>query len=203
MASDIWLRTILIVRKETRCHHIGYSFQLTARVLVYAPSHRQDSTYNSLCYTSRGALAGMRNSSMCPPWRIDPTTHRTMSERSYHGATSCSHWVADRLLMVGRLNYFLFQPVLHDWYNKGCGLCRPVFGMVHIKDLLLLIGKCSLCSGSSRFPLSLYEWFFTICPTPYNRIKNVFSALLNKTIPSFGSVVWSTQTASNIIIFWG
>ena len=24
------------------------------------------------------------------PWRIDPTTHRTMSERSYHGATSCS-----------------------------------------------------------------------------------------------------------------
>ena len=26
MASDIWLRTILIVRKETRCCHIGYSF---------------------------------------------------------------------------------------------------------------------------------------------------------------------------------
>ena len=24
MASDIWLRTILIVRKETRCPHIGY-----------------------------------------------------------------------------------------------------------------------------------------------------------------------------------
>ena len=26
MASDIWLRTILIVRKETCCCHIGYSF---------------------------------------------------------------------------------------------------------------------------------------------------------------------------------
>ena len=25
-----------------------------------------------------------------PPWRIDPMTHRTMSERSYHGATSRS-----------------------------------------------------------------------------------------------------------------
>ena len=50
MASDIWLRTILIVRKETRCRHIGYSFQLTARVLLYAPSHRQDSTYHGLCY---------------------------------------------------------------------------------------------------------------------------------------------------------
>ena len=57
MASDIWLRTILIVRKETRCRHIGYSFRLTARVLLYAPSHRQDNTYHGLCYTSRGALA--------------------------------------------------------------------------------------------------------------------------------------------------
>ena len=39
MASDIWLRTILIVRKETRCRHIGYSYRLTARVILYAPSH--------------------------------------------------------------------------------------------------------------------------------------------------------------------
>ena len=63
MASDIWLTTILIVRKETHCRHIGYSYRLTARVLLYAPSHRQD----SLCYTSRGVLAGTRNSSMGPP----------------------------------------------------------------------------------------------------------------------------------------
>ena len=82
MASDIWLRTILIVRKETRCRHIGYSFRLAARVLLYESSHRQDNTYHGLCYTSRGALAGTR--------RIDPTTHRTMSERSYHGVTSRS-----------------------------------------------------------------------------------------------------------------
>ena len=67
MASDIWLRTILIARKETRCHHIGYSYRLTARVLLYAPSHRQDNTYHGLCYTSRGSLAGTRNSSMGPP----------------------------------------------------------------------------------------------------------------------------------------
>ena len=67
MASDIWLRTILIVRKETRCRHIGYSYRLTARVLLYAPSHRQDNTYHGLYYTSRGALAGTKNSSMGPP----------------------------------------------------------------------------------------------------------------------------------------
>ena len=55
------------MRKETCCHHIGYSYWLTARVLLYAPSHRQDNTYHGLCYTSRGALAGTRNSSMGPP----------------------------------------------------------------------------------------------------------------------------------------
>ena len=66
MASDIWLRTIMIARKETRCRHMGYSYRLAARVILYAPSHRQDSTYHGLCYTSRGTLAGTRNSSMGP-----------------------------------------------------------------------------------------------------------------------------------------
>ena len=33
---------------------------------LYAPSHRQDNTYHGLCYTSRGALAGTRNSSNSP-----------------------------------------------------------------------------------------------------------------------------------------
>ena len=41
----------------------------------------------------RGTLAGTRNSSMGPSLRIDPTTHRTTSERSYHGATSRSSCV--------------------------------------------------------------------------------------------------------------
>ena len=80
MASDIWLRTILIVRKETRCRHIGYSFRLTTRVLLYAPSHRQDSTYHGLCYTSRGALAGTRNSSTGPRRPISPLAYALTTE---------------------------------------------------------------------------------------------------------------------------
>ena len=79
MASDIWLRTILIVRKETRCRHIGYSYRLTARVLLYAPSHRQDRTYHSLCYTSCGALAGTRTgrykSTTPSSFPIAPSSH--------------------------------------------------------------------------------------------------------------------------------
>ena len=33
-------------------------------------------------------MAGTRNSSVGPPWRIDAMTHRTTSESFYHGATS-------------------------------------------------------------------------------------------------------------------
>ena len=58
------------------------------------------------------------------------------------------------------------------------------YGMMHIKEPLLLIGKSSPWGGS-EFPLSLSEWSFTICLTPYNRKQNVLSASLNKTFPSF------------------
>ena len=88
--------------------------------------------------------------------------------------------------MVDPLRYFSFQPVLHNWCNKGCGLCYPVCEMVHIKEPLLLIGKISPC-GSSGFPLLLFEWSFTICLMPYN-CKHVLSVSLNKTFPSFISV---------------
>ena len=52
--------------------------------------------------------------------------------------------------------YFSFQPVPHDWGNKGGGMCHSVCGMMHIKEALLLIEKSSLCDGSG-FRLSLSE----------------------------------------------
>ena len=77
-------------------------------------------------------------------------------------------WVVGSILHeVDPLSYFSFQPVLHDWCNKGRGMCYHVCGMVHIKEPLLLIDKSSLCGGSG-FPFSLSEWSFTICLTPYN-----------------------------------
>ena len=60
-----------------------------------------------------------------------------------------------------QLSSFSFQPVLHDWYSKGRGICYPVcrmVHMVHIKDPLLLIGKSSPCNGGSGFHLLLSEW---------------------------------------------
>ena len=77
-------------------------------------------------------------------------------------------WVVGSILHgVDPLGYFSFQPVLHDWCNKGRGMCYPVCGMMHIKEPLLLFGKSSLCGGSG-FPFSLSEWSLTICLMPYS-----------------------------------
>ena len=71
-------------------------------------------------------------------------------------------WVIGSILyVVNLLSYFLIQPVLHDWCNKGRGMCYPVCGMMHIKEHLLLIGKSSLCGGS-RFPLLPSEESFNM-----------------------------------------
>ena len=98
MASNIWLRTILIVRKEGNIlfndalntfylrlygvtdmvkdhsdsekgnpllpHRLLFPINSKGSFICTIP---QDSTYHGLCYTSRGALAGTRNSSMGLP----------------------------------------------------------------------------------------------------------------------------------------
>ena len=105
VSCNIWLRTIVIVRKETRCHHIGYSFRLTARVLLYAPSHRKDNTYHSLCYTSHRALAGTRNSSMGPPHEgsirrpIAPWANALTTELHLAPRTSLSQFLIDTIVI--------------------------------------------------------------------------------------------------------
>ena len=47
-------------------------------------------------------------------------------------------------ISVNPLSYFSFQPVLHNWCNKGRGMCHPVCGMVHIKEPLPQMGTCAL-----------------------------------------------------------
>ena len=116
----------------------------------------------------------------CPLLNTDPSPHHDTPFTKWHNLLNagarCSSVVrafahgamGRRIDPLNPLSYFSFQPVLHNWCNKGCGMCYPVCGMVHIKDPLLLIGKSSPCGGSG-FPLSLSEWSSTICPTPYNR----------------------------------
>ena len=82
------------------------------------------------------------------------------------------------------LNYFSFQPVIHDWFNKGRGMCYPVCGMVHIKKTTCCSSERVAHVAAAGF-LSLSEWSFTICPKPYNCKQNVLSASLNKIFSSF------------------
>ena len=106
--------------------------------------------------------------------RVHSVTNRVVACTSRLATSGmCSQFyimVRDESLeIVDPLSYFSFQPVFHDWCNKGRGMCYPVCGMVHIKEPLLLIDKSSLCGGSG-FPFSLSEWSLTIsCLTPYNR----------------------------------
>ena len=129
MASDIWLRTIRIVRKETRCRHIGHSFRLTARSILYAPSHRQDNTYHGLCYTSRGALAGTRRSRN----EVNNVFHHTR----YYGYITPDVRVRTTQIIIGllfpirRKKYFILHmpwPLLHQWWSTGR---REIVNFIH------------------------------------------------------------------------
>ena len=89
---------------------MGYSFRLAVRVLLYTPSHRQDNTYHNC-----GPLAITRNSSMGPPWRINPTTHRTVSKHSSHGATSCSYClVLEWQFQISQVFIYISFSFLHN-----------------------------------------------------------------------------------------
>ena len=66
MASDIWLRTISHSQKGNPLPPHRLRFPINSKgPFICTISH--DSTYHGLCYTSRRALAGTRNSSMGSP----------------------------------------------------------------------------------------------------------------------------------------
>ena len=222
MASDIWLRTIHIAQwvhpmkdrsddpphhgrtlylwatvllpewKETRCRHMGYSFRLAARVLLYAPSHRQDSTYHGLCYTSSGALAGMRYSSTGPPWRIDPTTHRTMSEafttelhlapvwveggtglahmsssttlKSYNIKQSGAQWVArETFYLTTHSTHFIYGYMASDIWLRTILIVRKETRCHHIGYSYRLTARVLLYAPSYRQDNTYHSLCYTSC----------------------------------------
>ena len=133
--------TIQIAREETRCRLIGYSFRLTARVLLYAPSHRQDNTYHGLCYSSRGALAGTRNSSMGPPHE---GSTRTLLPRSYISLPAA--------LVLDHFHEDLYQEVYIDRSvnNETChALLRFLLGEDYLDLVASLISLRKRCPWGS------------------------------------------------------
>ena len=83
---------------------------INSKVFFYMhPSHRQDNTYHGLCYTSRGALAGTRNSSMGPPH--EGSIRRPMSERSTSELRPAPGWMD--VWMDGWMNEWM-----DGWMNR-------------------------------------------------------------------------------------
>ena len=162
--------TTQIVREETCCHHMGYSFWLTARVLLYAPSHRHDSTYHSLCYTSHGALAWTRNSSTGSPWRIDPTTshhERTLLPRSYISPPPLQ-WRSIYLIQ-----YHKTKPT--KYIIKQHTSITITTCCVHCKfktSLSLHLCSCSSTSWKEQSPWQLEPYRSRWCPPPASQRRH-------------------------------
>ena len=55
--------------------------------------------------------------------------------------------------MEDSLSYFSLQPVLHDWCNKGRGMCYPVCGMMHIKERVAIVAAVGFLSRYLNGPL--------------------------------------------------
>ena len=75
-----------MAREETRCRHMGYisDWQLG----VFYMHHPTDRIAHTTVFVTPVVEQWLEREIA---QRIEPTTHRTISERSYHGATSRSN----------------------------------------------------------------------------------------------------------------
>ena len=60
-------------------------------------------------------------------------------------------WVIRSIPHGGPNELFLVSASAPRLGNKGYGMCYPVYGMMHIKEPLLLIGKSSPCGFLSHY----------------------------------------------------
>ena len=114
MASDIWLSTILMVRKEIRCRHIGYSFRLAARVLTERIAHTMAFVTPVVEHWLEREIAQWVH-----PMKDrfnDPSHHeRTLLPRSYislqiaRKETRCCHYMGYSFQLTARV-LFLYAP---------------------------------------------------------------------------------------------
>ena len=97
---------------------MGYSFQLVTRDILYAPSHRQDSTYHDLCITSCSGLARMRKCSMGPLLTERDILYASSyrQDNTYHSLryTVVEHW----LEQISRKLIHCFSHFINTSSNK-------------------------------------------------------------------------------------
>ena len=181
---------------------MGYSFRLTARVLLYAPSHRQDNTYHS-----RGALAGKRNSSMNPlheglirrpiaPWANTLTTELLLFWRLV-----CFKNFS--IYLVSSQNWFHFGRVQVEsftWRQRVLLLFQPRESLFHrgvevFTLQLYLLAALALFSGSRG---QLFDLWPQCCQSGSDGSSVLFGSLL---ADLFSSVFSDKQTLFEILDF--
>ena len=112
---------------------MGYSFRLATMVLLYASSHRQDNTYHGLCYTSRGALAGTRNSS------IGTSTTTYYYPYYYYSTTTTITTINNKSSSNSSSSSFFFNELVFIFTSKNSALiCQSLNSPLFFYDFVLL-----------------------------------------------------------------
>ena len=93
--------------------------------LLHAPHHRWDSTYQSLCCTSHGVLAGTRTSSMDPSWWISLMTHHSCVWSAYLILFKNVNYVQRFQIGTGLLGFFSYH--LSDTQYLCWGVAKQSF----------------------------------------------------------------------------
>ena len=111
-----------MTRKEKESvnnHLLGYSFQLAARVLLYAPLHREDSTYHGLC--------------------LNHWLGQEIAQWVYCDYKVSEHTVNDHMLSLQFSHFYTVKPVLGYWQSsyRRCRKVEIVLYHVHIGHIHL------------------------------------------------------------------
>ena len=140
-----------------------------------------------LLHQSWSTLAGTRNSSIDPPWRIDSMAYRTMSERSYHGATSlasqkridprpATHQAGTRpyfACMVSLITFFWFGQCCARLSSQCCRyICRGrcqinKINCEYIHECMYVCMMCVLCMCICMYVCIMYYVCMYVCICMY------------------------------------
>ena len=160
--------------------HMGYSFRLGAKFILCASSHRQDNTYHSLCYTSRGALAGTRNSSMGLPnegsirWPIAPwanaltsgLTTRDWSDEPPHNEQTLYRRATFRSYTLNAVESLIYRGVvMQTWLSRGRGKSsEKTWQFTRESQYIVWVFWKSITQATFT------SWFFLVYLGLYNRV---------------------------------
>ena len=94
-----------------------------------------------------GPLPYIQRYIQCVEYIIKVSRHAPMPSPPYHPSS-----YSQVVMSFSLQSYFSFQPVLHDWCNKGCGMCYPVCGMTHIKERVAYVVAAGFLSHYQNGP---------------------------------------------------